>query len=49
MDYEIIIETMEEENLQEEIYRDVLCYIIKEYLSEVDQNGQSYCIPESIY
>ena len=49
MNYEIIIKSIEEENLQEEIYKDVLCYIIRECLSEVNKNEQSNNISESIY
>jgi hypothetical protein len=49
MKYEIITKTMEEEKQQEEIYKDVLCYIIKEFLSEVEQNEQSHYLPEGIH
>ncbi|MDF2891493.1 MAG: hypothetical protein K0R80_1860 [Clostridia bacterium] len=49
MKYEIIINTMEEEKQQEEIYRDLLYYIIKEFLSEVEQNEQSHYLHEGIH
>lgn len=49
MKYEIIIETLGDEELQEEIYKEVLCSIIKECLSEVSKNEQSYNIFESLY
>jgi hypothetical protein len=49
MEYNIIIESLGGQDLQYEIYRDVLCYIIKECLSEVNKNDQSHNIFESLH
>jgi hypothetical protein len=48
MNYEIIVETMEDEDLQKQIYEDVLLKIINECLSEVSQNEKSSNIFKSI-
>ena len=49
MNYEIFVEAIEEENLQEEIYREVLLKIIKGCLSEVLQNEKSHNLFKSIH
>jgi hypothetical protein len=48
MDFEVVIETVESEDLQEQIYEKVLFEILNECLSEVLQNEKSHNIFKSI-
>lgn len=48
MKYEIITKSVENEEIQEEIYIEELCRIIRLSLSEVEKSGQSNNIFESI-
>lgn len=49
MNYEIIVEALDEDDLYEQIYREVLLKIIKECLGEVLENEQSHYIFKSIH
>ncbi|MDF2840988.1 MAG: hypothetical protein K0Q99_1760 [Clostridia bacterium] len=48
MDFEVVIETVESEDLQEQIYEKILFEILNECLSEVLQNEKGHNIFESI-